>query len=89
MINGHQAKMGAVNMQAVLTPRQASVYIGIDTKNDALKTSRSTGVLWGVGAPKFIKAGPKKILYKLSDLDEFLSQFESFSNNAEVKESEI
>ncbi len=47
----------------VLTPTQASKYIGIDTKTDALKASRSTGMLWGVEAPAFIKAGKKKVLY--------------------------
>ena len=69
---------------AVLPPHLASIYIGIDTECDALKTSRSTGVLWGVPAPRFIKAGSKKILYRVSDLNEFLDQFESYSNNAEV-----
>ena len=69
---------------AVLPPNLASKYIGIDTDCDALKGSRSTGVLWGVTAPRFIKAGSKKILYRISDLDEFLDQFESYSNNAEV-----
>ena len=70
--------------QAALTPHQASVYIGIDTDSDALKASRSTGTLWGVNAPKFIKAGKKKVLYRVSDLDEFLAQFQSYSNNAQV-----
>ena len=69
---------------AVLPPHQASLYIGIDTRGDALKASRSTGLLWGLPAPKFIKVGTKKILYRISDLDEFLDQFQSYSNNAEV-----
>lgn len=68
----------------VLTPQQASNYIGINSEGDALKSSRSTGVLWGVSAPKFIKAGSKKVLYRVSDLDNFLSQFESYTNNAQV-----
>jgi len=69
----------------VLSGRSASVYIGIDTDNDALKSSRSTGLLWGMPAPKFIKAGSKKVLYRVSDLDDFLSQFNSCRNNAEVE----
>ncbi|NOQ15364.1 MAG: hypothetical protein GQ583_12920 [Methyloprofundus sp.] len=69
---------------AVLTPQQASNYIGINSEGDALKSSRSTGVLWGVSAPKFIKAGSKKVLYRVSDLDNFLAQFESYTNNAQV-----
>lgn len=69
---------------AVLTPQQASNYIGINSEGDALKSSRSTGVLWGVSTPKFIKAGSKKVLYRISDLDIFLAQFESYTNNAQV-----
>ena len=68
----------------VLTAHQASRYIGIDTKTDALKKSRSTGILWGVQAPMFIKAGPKKILYRKTDLDDFINQFDSYANNAQV-----
>jgi len=69
---------------AVVSPREATKYIGIDSDSDALKVSRSTGLLWGVEAPKFIKAGSKKVLYRISDLDAFLAQFESYSNNAQV-----
>ena len=69
---------------AVLTPQQAGNYIGIDSETDALKSSRSTGILWGVASPKFIKAGSKKVLYRVSDLDNFLAQFESYTNNAQV-----
>ena len=68
----------------VLTPNQASNYIGINTDGDALKSSRSTGMLWGCTAPKFIKAGSKKVLYRVTDLDIFISQFEAYSNNAQV-----
>jgi len=70
--------------QAVLTPKQATKYIGIDSEIDGLKTSRNTGMLWGVKAPVFIKAGTKKILYRISDLDIFLQQFKSYSNNAQI-----
>ncbi|MBT3812581.1 MAG: hypothetical protein HOE45_05385 [Gammaproteobacteria bacterium] len=68
----------------VLNPNQASNYIGINTAGDALKSSRSTGILWGCTAPKFIKAGSKKVLYRVTDLDIFISQFEAYSNNAQV-----
>jgi len=70
--------------QAALTPKQATRYIGIDSDTDALKASRSTGMLWGVEAPIFIKAGKKKILYRMSDLDNFLQQFKRYSNNAQI-----
>lgn len=70
--------------QAAFTPKQASSYIGIDSQNDALKASRSTGQLWGMTAPKFRKAGKKKIVYLRTDLDAFLAQLEGFTNNAQV-----
>lgn len=59
--------------QAAYTPHQASNYIGIDTDGDALKASRSTGILWGVEAPRFTKVGDKKIIYMRADLDAFLA----------------
>lgn len=68
----------------VLTPIQAGRYIGIDTETDALKASRSTGILWGVKAPEYIKAGSKKILYRVSALDEWMKQFKSYSNNSQI-----
>ncbi len=70
--------------QAAYSARQASQYIGIETDLDALKASRSTGMLWGVEAPKFIKTGAKKVLYLKTDLDEFLAQFPKQTNNAQV-----
>jgi len=69
---------------AAFTPAQATKYIGIDSDTDALKTSRSTGTLWGMTAPRFCKAGTKKIIYLRTDLDEFLDQLEGYTNNAQV-----
>jgi len=71
-------------IQAAFTPHQAGQYIGIDSDGDALKASRSTGMLWGVQAPLFTKAGDKKIIYMRTDLDDFLAQFKRYSNNAQV-----
>lgn len=78
-----------MNIQAALNPKQASNYIGIDTQTDALKTSRSTGVLWGVEAPKFIKTGARKVIYLKADLDDFLNQFDRYTNNAQVQDIEV
>lgn len=69
---------------AVMTPIQASKYLGIDTNVDALKSSRSLGVLWGVEAPEFIKAGNKKILYTVKSLDKFLAQFKAYTKNSQI-----
>jgi len=72
------------NQQAALTARQASQYIGIETEGDALKPSRSSGTLWGLDAPRFIRAGNKKIIYLKADLDAFLDGLETFANNAQA-----
>lgn len=68
----------------VLSPIKASKYLGIDTETDALKSSRSTGILWGVTAPEFLKCG-RKVLYRVEILNEWLEQFEHhYTNNAQV-----
>ncbi len=67
----------------VLPPIPASQYLGIDTDKDALKSSRSTGILWGVKAPEFLKCG-RKILYRVETLDKWLEQFQGYTNNAQV-----
>ena len=71
--------------QAAFTPAQASQYIGIDTDSDALKASRSTGLLWGIDAPPYKKAGSKKVIYLKTDLDAFLDKLPSYTNNAQVR----
>lgn len=67
----------------VMTPKQASIYLGIDTNTDALKSSRSTGILWGVPSPEYMKCG-SKILYRKSVLDSWLEQFPTATNNAQL-----
>ncbi len=71
------------------TPKQACDYLGIDTETDALKKSRSTGILWGTQAPKFCKVGTKKVIYLKEDLDSFLESFERYDNNAQIEAGEL
>jgi len=73
-----------MTIQEAFTPKQASKFIGIDSDADSLKAARSTGVLWGLPAPKFCKAGTKKVIYKRKDLIAFLDGLESYQNNAQV-----
>lgn len=74
----------------VLAPPDAALYLGIRSKGgDPLKSSRSTGLLWGVPAPSFIKAGASKIIYPVLGLDEFLARFKIYRNNAEVGHERI
>ena len=67
----------------ILTPKQATKFIGIDSDQDALKASRSTGILWGVTAPPFLKCG-RKVLYRRSELLKWFEQFPSVTNNAQL-----
>ena len=66
----------------VLTSLQASNYLGCS--GDVLKLARVSGALWSNPAPQFLKAGTRKILYRKVDLDNFLEQFKTYSNNAQV-----
>jgi hypothetical protein len=71
----------------LFTTFAACSYLTInDGSSDGLKKSRNTGELWGYPAPRFIKA-KRKILYRKSDLDNFLAQIPTFGNNAEVREN--
>jgi len=70
--------------QAAFTPIQAANYIGIDTDTDALKSSRSTGILWGITAPLYKKAGVKKVIYLKADLDSFLTELPSYRSTAQT-----
>ena len=67
----------------ILTPKQATKFIGIESDQDALKASRSNGTLWGVTAPPFLKCG-RKVLYKRSELLKWLDQFPCVTNNAQL-----
>jgi len=69
---------------AMMTPAQANAYLGISSTDNALKVSRSNGKLWGIAAPRFVKAGVRKVLYRTSDLDFFLQQFQTYGSNAEM-----
>ena len=63
-----------------LSNKEASLYIGCAP--NSLKQSRVTGLLFGVPAPAFLKMG-YNIRYKVSTLDEWLSQFTEKKNTAQ------
>ena len=48
-----------------------------------LRNSRHTGLLFGKKAPPYIKIG-RKVLYRFSDVNEFLDQFETRNNTSEM-----
>lgn len=49
----------------IWTPKEAAVYLR--TTTGALAQLRYTG-----GGPRFVKAGPKRVLYRQHDIDEWL-----------------
>ena len=69
-------------MQSAFSTVAAAAYIGSTAAT--LKNSRCTGNLWGVEPPKFTRIGTKKIIYRKTDLDNFLDQFDSFHTTAQA-----
>lgn len=65
----------------LLDSKQASNYLGCGP--NSLKVSRSSGILYGVRAPAYLKIGNKSIRYKISTLDEWLEQFTEQNNTAQ------
>jgi len=69
----------------IFDAKQASKYLKINEGlSDALRMSRSTGKLWGLDAPKFLK-GAAKVLYRKSDLDAFISKMQVIGGNTEAE----
>lgn len=64
-----------------LSNKEASQYIGCAP--NSLKQSRVSGLLFGVPAPAFLKMG-YNIRYKLTTLDDWLSQFTEKQNTAQI-----
>jgi len=53
----------------LLTPEEVAEMLGV--KVETLRTWRSCNILRG---PNFFKIGSKKVMYKLSDVDDFLKK---------------
>ncbi|GGG04027.1 MULTISPECIES: helix-turn-helix domain-containing protein [Cysteiniphilum] len=66
-------------MTFLTTPETAEF---LKTTNAVLRNSRSTGKLWSHEAPKYVQIG-RKILYKKSTLDEWLSQFGELASTSQ------
>jgi hypothetical protein len=71
--------------QNIITPLADEIAAALYLKSTAntLKNSRSTGILWGVPAPKYLKCG-RRILYRFSELDNWINQFGEFHNTGEA-----
>ena len=67
--------------ETLLTSQQAASHL--QYSEYTLRLSRSTGILAGVQAPPFFKLG-RSVRYKKSDLDNWLAQFETFTNTAQA-----
>lgn len=64
----------------ILSNKEAASYIGCAP--NSLKQSRVTGQLFSLPAPAFLKMG-SSIRYKVTTLDEWLSQFSEKKNTAQ------
>ena len=64
----------------LLSTKQAAPYLGCAV--NSLKLSRTTGQLFSVQAPAYIKMGAA-VRYKLSTIEEWLKQFTEQSNTAQ------
>ena len=68
------------NAQVPIDTHQAAKYLGFSYYPP--RRSRSTGILAGVPAPKYLKMGDK-VNYTLPWLDEWVDQFEPKNNTAQ------
>ena len=78
----HHPRVKIDEFAAALNNREAAKYLG--TAGATLKQSRCTGLLYGVPAPDFKKAG-RKIFYLRSTLNSWLGNLPSYSNTAQTK----
>ena len=63
-----------------LTNDQAAAYIG--AAKNSLKSSRRTGLLWGMPAPEFKKAA-RKVIYLRATLDKWVDQLPTYQSTAQ------
>lgn len=64
----------------LLANKEAATYLSC--ASNSLKLSRSTGQLFSTQAPAYLKMGIS-VRYKISTLDEWLSQFSEIKNTAQ------
>ena len=62
-----------------LNETQAAAFLGFQPST--IRKSRSTGLLAGVPAPRYLKLG-KRVLYQVSVLNDWLGQFPEIQNTA-------
>lgn len=67
---------------AYLNEKQVQVEFGIP--HNSLRTSRATGMLWGIQAPSYLKTH-HKVLYKRETIEAWFKQFEEVNNTTQAK----
>lgn len=77
----HKPKQFSPNAVAFDTA-SAAEYIGVSPVS--MKMSRTSGLLCGVDAPEFKRAG-RKIIYMRKELDKWLDGLPVFKNNAQAQ----
>ncbi len=69
-----------LDIPAMLNNTAAAEIIG--TTPETLKRSRSTGLLWGLPAPAYRKAG-RRVVYHPSDLSDWTGSLPKFENTGQ------
>lgn len=69
-------------LKFLLTEKEVNNIFSIPA--NTLRASRRTGLLWGVKSPKFLKIGSKTVRYRVSDILDWLNQFSTYSNTAQI-----
>ena len=72
-------------MENLLTTDAAADYLGV--ASNTLRRSRWSNELCGVRPPEFMKLGTKTVRYRREALDEWLSNFGSFTNNRQFRQA--
>jgi hypothetical protein len=69
-------------LKLLLTENEVSKVLSIPA--NTLRASRSTGRLWGVQAPAFLKFGNRTVRYRVTDVTKWLDKFETYNNTAQT-----
>ena len=73
-------------MPHLLSTEDAANYLSV--ASNSLRRSRWSGILCSLGAPSFIKLGPKAVRYDKDVLDDWLADCSTYSSTAQARIAE-
>jgi len=82
MNQAHEVNFEKLKKDPLLNTEQTAEEL--DCAKQTVYQSRSSGKLFGVKAPRFIKKGAR-VFYRKSTLEKFMSQFQEYENTAQYK----